>query len=306
MAGAWALRDPVASVSTNRAGGHTPDVEPMTYQVTAADGYRLGVRRYSAPDPRARIVMAGATGVPQGFYRRFATHAANAGFDVVTFDYRGIGDSAPATLRGFRMDYRDWGRLDLAAIVEDTADDHLSTHLVAHSFGGQALGLLPDPSLLQSMHTFGTGTGWSGYMPRLERIRVRLLWDLAGPVITRSAGYLAWSRLGLGEDLPLDVYQQWKRWCRYPHHFFEDPDISSEMIALFERVDVPIVAINSTDDRWIPPGSRDAFMSFYVNAKVTTRDLRPSALGVSSLGHMGYFREEAKPLWNDVLADLTD
>ena len=293
-------------MSTNRAGGHTPDVEPMTDQVTAADGYRLAVRRYSAPDPRARIVMAGATGVPQGFYRRFATHAANAGFDVVTFDYRGIGDSAPATLRGFRMDYRDWGRLDLAAIVEDTADDHLSTHLVAHSYGGQALGLLPDPSRLQSMHAFGTGTGWSGYMPRLERLRVRLLWDLAGPVITRSAGYLAWSRLGFGEDLPLDVYQQWKRWCRYPHHYFEDPDISSEMIALFERVDVPIVAINSTDDRWIPPGSRDAFMSFYVNAKITTRDLRPSALGVSSLGHMGYFREEAKPLWNDVLADLTD
>jgi predicted alpha/beta hydrolase len=292
-------------VSQNRPGERAPEVVPVTFHVIASDGYRLAARRYSVPEPRARIVMAGATGVPQGFYRRFASHAASAGFEVVTFDYRGIGDSAPATLRGFRMDYRDWGRLDLAAVVDETADDHLSTHLVAHSYGGQALGLLPDPSRLQSMHAFGTGTGWSGYMPRREQLRVRVLWDLAGPVVTRSAGYLAWSRLGLGEDLPLDVYRQWKRWCRYQHHYFEDPDISAEMVALFDRVEIPIVAINSTDDRWIPPVSRDAFMSFYRNAQITTRDIRPSDIGVTSLGHMGYFRQDATTLWDDVLADLT-
>ena len=292
-------------MSPTRPDGRAAEVVPVTFHVTASDGYRLAARRYSVPEPRARIVMAGATGVPQGFYRRFASHAASAGFEVVTFDYRGIGDSAPATLRGFRMDYRDWARLDLAAVVDDTADDQVSTHLVAHSYGGQALRLLPDPSRLQSMHAFGTGTGWSGYMPRLEQLRVRVLWDLAGPVVTRSAGYLAWSRLGLGEDLPLDVYRQWKRWCRYPNHYFEDPDISAEMVPLFERVDITIVAINSTDDRWIPPVSRDAFMAFYRNAQVTTRDIRPRDLGVTSLGHMGYFRQDATPLWDEVLADLT-
>lgn len=193
----------------------------------------------------------------------------------------------------------------LAAPAASSLMTNLSTHLVGHSYGGKALGLLPDPSRLQSMHAFGTGTGWSGYMPRLEQLRVRALWDLAGPVVTRSAGYLAWSRLGLGEDLPLDVYRQWKRWCRYPHHYFEDPDISAEMVALFERVEIPIVAINSTDDCWIPPVSRDAFMSFCRNAPVTTRDIRPSDIGVTSLGHMWYFRQDATSLWDDVLADLT-
>ncbi len=142
-------------------------------------------------------------------------------------------------------------------------------------------------------------------MPRLEQLRGRVLWDLAGPVVTRSAGYLAWSRLGLGEDLPLDVYRQWKRWCCYPHHYFEDPDISAEMVALFERVEIPIVVINSTDDRWIPPVSRDVFMSLYRNAQLTTRDIRSSDTGVTSLGHMGYFRQDATPLWDEVLADLT-
>ena len=44
-------------------------------QVTlvAADGYRLGARRYQALAPcRGKLFVAGATRVPQHFYRRFA------------------------------------------------------------------------------------------------------------------------------------------------------------------------------------------------------------------------------------------
>ena len=85
--------------------------------VEALDGYPIATRHYEADDARARIVVAGATGVPQGFYRSFAAHAAGRGFDVLTFDYRGVGDSAPDTLRRFRMDYRDWARLDLASVL---------------------------------------------------------------------------------------------------------------------------------------------------------------------------------------------
>ncbi|MEY4170718.1 MAG: hypothetical protein RLZ94_1791, partial [Actinomycetota bacterium] len=108
--------------------------EPASFSVTAPDGYVLGATRYPADDPRARIVMAGATGVPQRFYRHFAEYAAARGYDVITFDYRGVGESAPASLRGFRMDYRDWARLDLAAVVAEAAGD-VPVHLVAHSYG---------------------------------------------------------------------------------------------------------------------------------------------------------------------------
>jgi len=183
--------------------------------VTAADGYVLGATRYPADDPRARIVMAGATGVPQRFYRHFAEYAAARGYDVITFDYRGVGESAPASLRGFRMDYRDWARLDLAAVLNQASGD-LPVHLVSHSYGGQALGLLPDPHIVTSMHALGSGSGWRGWMPRSEQPRVFFLWNVLGPVIVRRQGYLAWKRFGLGEDLPLGVYRQWKRWCRFP------------------------------------------------------------------------------------------
>lgn len=271
--------------------------------VQAADGYPIATRHYEADGARARIVVAGATGVPQGFYRGFATHAAERGFDVITFDYRGVGDSAPHTLRGFRMDYRDWARLDMASVLQHASGD-LPLHLVSHSYGGHALGLLPDPSIVTAMHAYGTGSGWKGWMPRSERLRVAFLWNVMGPAIVGTQGYLAWKRFSLGEDLPVDVYRQWKRWCRYPGYWFDDPEIGEEMQGLFARVTVPITAINSVDDRWSSPAARDAFFSHYTNADLTVRDLRPAELGQSSIGHMGYFRRGSEPLWDELLDGL--
>ena len=272
--------------------------------VEALDGYPIATRHYEADGARARIVVAGATGVPQGFYRIFATHAAARGFDVITFDYRGVGDSAPDTLRGFRMDYRDWARLDMASVLHSASGD-LPLHLVAHSYGGHALGLLPDPSIVTTMHAYGTGSGWKGWMPRSERLRVAFLWNVFGPTIVSTQGYLAWKRFGLGEDLPVDVYRQWKRWCLYPGYWFDDPEIGAEMQALFARVTVPITAINAVDDRWSSPAARDAFFRHYVNADLTVRDLQPAELGQSSIGHMGYFRRGSEPLWDELLNELT-
>ena len=276
---------------------------PTDLLVGAVDGVQLAARRFPVDDATARIVVAGATGVPQGFYTAFATYAQARGFDVITFDYRGIGRSAPASLRGFEVDYRDWARLDLAGVVEHFASD-IPLHIVAHSYGGHTLGLLPDPSVVSTMHAFGSGSGWHGWMPRAERIRVTFLWNVVGPVVVNSMGYLAWKRLGFGEDLPLGVYRQWKRWCRYPGYWFDDPEIGTQMDALFARVQVPITAVNSIDDRWASPAARDALFPHYVNCQLTTRDLHPGEIDRSSIGHMGYFRRGSESLWSAALDDL--
>lgn len=274
--------------------------QPLT--LTSPDGTEIQALRYDAATPRGRIVVAGATGVPQLYYRAFAEYAASQGFTTLTLDYRGIGLSRPKSLRGLRMRYLDWAHQDLAAAVDAIADDGLPLYMVGHSFGGHAFGLLPNVGRIARFYTFATGAGWHGWMPRAEQLRVQLMWRVIGPLLTRWHGFLAWSRLGMGEDLPVDVYRDWKHWCRYPRYFFDDPAMAEQVRRRFDRVRTPIVAANAIDDLWAPPASRDAFMAGYRNAQLQQVDLDPRQLGIGPIGHMGYFRRKAQPLWDDVLA----
>ena len=267
----------------------------------AGDGYPLRAVLYHAPEPRARLLIGGATGVPQGFYRRFAEYAAQQGFTTLSVDYRGIGQSKQGNLRGFKMQYLDWAWHDLAAALDHLHQPDLPTYMVGHSFGGHAFGLLPGHERVAGFFTFGTGAGWHGWMPPFERLRVQLMWHLVAPLIVKRKGYLAWSKLGMGEDLPLGVYQQWKRWCRFPRYFFDDPE-QTGMAERFASVRTPMVAANALDDLWAPPASRDAFMAHYRNAPYQPRTIDSRAEGLGAIGHMGYFRSSAQPLWDEALS----
>lgn len=268
--------------------------------LAAADGYPIAVTRFAAVgEARGTIIIAGATGVPQGFYRRFAEHAASRGYTALTFDYRGIGRSKPASLRGFEASFLQWACFDLAAVVDEYSDAERPLFMVGHSFGGHAFGLLPNHQRIARFYTFATGAGWAGWMPRLEGLRVRLLWKFVTPVLAKWKGYLPWSLLRAGEDLPLGVYRQWRRWCSYPRYFFDDPRMA-HLADNFAAVRTPIIAANALDDAWAPPASRDAFMAAYRNAPQTRLDLDPRHL--DGIGHMGYFRQKAQPLWDEVLA----
>jgi predicted alpha/beta hydrolase len=280
---------------------------PHPVQLTAADGYRLQALRYPYEGPfKGHLILAGATGVPQGHYKRFSQYAATQGFDVWTLDYRGIGMSKPASLREFKMNYLDWARLDLAALLSHVAGLGPSPiMMVGHSYGGHAFGMLPGRERVQRFATFGTGAGWHGWMPRLESLRVLFMWHVLGPLIVWTKGYLAWSLLGMGEDLPRDVFRQWRRWCRWPRYFFDDPELP-HLAAEFSKVDIPIRAINARDDKWASPESRDAFMSAYQSARLDAITVEPARLGMKTIGHMGYFRPQAEVLWKETLEWLTE
>ena len=276
------------------------NTDALPFSLTAADGYLLSGARYPAQGLlKGRLVVAGATAVPQGFYRRFAEFAAARGFETLTFDYRGIGRSRPASLVDFKMNLLDWARLDLAAAVDAMSEGDTPLFVVGHSYGGHAFGLLPNHGDVAGFYVFGTGAGWHGYMPFAERLRVLAMWNVVLPVLTWWKGYCPWKMLGLGEDLPVDAYQQWRHWCRFPRYFFDDPAMGG-IEQSYAKVNTPIIAANALDDLWAPPSSRDAFMQGYVNTTVTREDIDPRCIG-SGIGHMGYFRQAAEPLWERVL-----
>jgi predicted alpha/beta hydrolase len=271
--------------------------------IVTEDGAKLGAHRFEPSVPaHSELLMAGATAVPQGFYHRFARHANEAGFAVTTVDYRGIGQSAPPKLRGFKMNYLDWARQDLVATLHQIHLLKRETNpifMMGHSYGGHALGLMPNQSLIKKFYGFAVGAGWSGYMPPLERLKVNFLWNVLGPIITPITGYMPGKMIG-GENLPIDVYHQWRRWCKYPNYFFDDPNIGDALVN-FERVRLPIVAATADDDLWAPPSSRDAFFRGYKNAHVTHKDVKGTDFGPRGIGHMGYFRRGSEKLWDEAL-----
>jgi predicted alpha/beta hydrolase len=288
--------------ATETAPDLTVDVQP--FELHASDGYLLGATwfrpaRASASAPGSTVVVAPATGVPQGFYRAFAAHLAAHGHAVLTFDYRGIGRSRHGSLAGFRADYLDWAERDLGSVVAHAAT-RAPVAVVGHSFGGHAYGVLPQPELVRGLFTCGTGSGWHGFMPQRERPKVLFMWKVLGPSLTRAYGYLPSRLMGLGEDLPLGVYRQWRRWCTFPRYWFDDPEAA--FTARFDAVKTPVVALNATDDAWATPAAASAFMAGYRATSVALEVLEPRAAGLERVGHMGYFRRAiGRVVWPRIL-----
>ncbi|AWL29674.1 alpha/beta fold hydrolase [Acinetobacter defluvii] len=270
--------------------------------LNALDGYVLNGVIYSPTivTIKAKIILASATGVPQGFYRRFSEYMTQYGYQVLTFDYRGVGASSPKNLKGFEMSYLDWGKLDLAGAIDYFADEQLPLFVVGHSYGGQALGLTPNHAKVTAMYCFGTGAGWHGYMPLKERLKVQVIWNIVFPPIVAATGYLPWSKFNMGADLPRGVYQQWRKWCKNPTYFFSDPE-QAALKDLYAQVKVPIYAVAALDDDWALPNSRHAFMQHYQNAEMHYIDITANRLGLKQIGHMGYFRQGSEAIWDQLL-----
>ena len=58
--------------SGGKNNGELPMHSVESIELIAQDGTRLRGLHYFVENPRARIVVASATGVPQAFYRHFA------------------------------------------------------------------------------------------------------------------------------------------------------------------------------------------------------------------------------------------
>jgi predicted alpha/beta hydrolase len=235
-----------------------------------------------------------ATGVPQSYYARFAAYLAERGFTVLTFDYRGIGRSLFSSIRKHPARMRDWATLDAAAAF--SYFDGRKTYVIGHSFGGQALGLLPDPSRIAGALTVGSQSGYWKNWPALGRLWMWPVTHFALPFISSVRGYFPASRLGFGEDLPKGVAIEWARWCRNPRYLVGDLGVE----AAYAEVRAPLRAYAISDDPFAPRRAVEALGSLYPNSKWETRSVTPRDLGVKSIGHFGFFRERFRDsLWRE-------
>jgi len=233
--------------------------------------------------------------VKRRYYDRFARYLADDGFAVITYDYRGVGDSAHTPIRKVDASMRQWGELDQPAVLDYArrSEPNVPLMVIGHSVGGQLFGLLRNPPPVDRVLMVAAQHNYYGLWRMRERIVLWALWTLVMPVASRTLGYFPGSRVALGEDLPRGVALEWARWCRSPGALVEA--VGGDARERFEHYNGPILALSFDDDyRFAPPQAVDALLALYTNARSSHRHLTAASLGLSRVGHFGFFRDPAR------------
>jgi predicted alpha/beta hydrolase len=269
--------------------------------IAADDGYTLAATLFEAEasaSHAALTIIAPAAAVPARYYARFATYLAERGGPVLTFDYRGIGGSAPKTLRGFPARMRDWCILDVAGVIGWAEKAHPARPLrwLGHSMGGFATGLAHNNRSIVRQLNIATLSGYWRRMRSPERYRVRILMGSVAPPIVRIMGYFPGALLG-GENMPGPAFLEWVGWCMTPDFIFGDATLAE--VRHFASLTAPVRFAQIEDDVWGTPAAVGHMASHFTANR--ERSIWPVSLAeakASKIGHLGFFRSQFRgTLW---------
>lgn len=270
-------------------------------KIPTRDSFQLAGTIYESGFNHKVVIINTGTGILRRYYDAFARFLCNNKFTVITYDYRGIGESKPQSLRGFVATMRDWGQKDIASVIEWSRQKFKPTKIfmVGHSAGGQLIGFAANNHLIDAMVLVAAQSGYWGHWPLPQRFGYAGLWYFM-PVLANIWGYLPSKYLGLGEDLPRGVACEWAKWCRHPEYLFgyqHDFDVS-----YYAKLSSPILAYSFADDAYAPKPAVDALLQSYSQARIMHRHVLAAAVNVNAIGHFGFFRKTVRDtLWRETV-----
>eukprot|EP00762_Andalucia_godoyi_P001274 ANDGO_04902.mRNA.1 alpha/beta hydrolase superfamily protein len=283
-------------------------------EIKTTDGLAIVATLFESPTPTSlepqsgsRVVctISGATGVRRSYYYKYAEYLASEGFDVVTWDPRGIGDSRSVNkrVRGLMTNaslsnITNWGNLDFGAVLR-----YISTEWrvgadivhVGHSVGAHMAAFPEESRLIKRMLNVSAQNAYVRYAPTWKFYLTTLtMWKVLLPIMSLWKGYLAVKQLGLMEDLPKGVAREWAKWCFHPRYMCCDPALEKRIAAFKGEVG----SMSFSDDDYASVRQIVSFLSFFRGTKPKMLHLNPKAYGIRKpVGHMNFFREHSRPLW---------
>lgn len=266
------------------------------FKETAADGFILAgfTWRHALPDiQRPVVILNAATSVHCRHYSRFAAYLFANGFDVITYDYRGIGESRRGSIKGLNASWTDWGALDFEAMLRRAQREFPGQPIdvVGHSFGGCAAGLGESGQVIRRLVTVGAQFAyWRDYAPE-QRWRMFGKWHLLMPLLTLFCGYFPGKRLGWLEDTPAGVVRDWST----PTARYERRPSGKAMLARtgqlpFANVRAQTLAISISDDPYGTIAAIERLLSYFSHAPKTHLRIAPQDIGEQQVGHFAFFR----------------
>jgi len=271
--------------------------------ISTKDGLRLSASLFTPKDaPKAGIVINSATAVKQSYYESFAKFLVSHGYQVLTYDYRGIGRSAIENSRDKRLTMQAWGEQDLAAVIDwiKAEQDDLDWHCIGHSVGGQIIGLAANNTYFKSVYCVSVQSGYWKHWQSLNKPRMFAMWYAVVPGLSILLGKVPGVFLG-GESLPEGVARQWAYWGRHKHYIVDGK--GKPIREGFERMDCNMKFLLIDDDQaFAPPKAVQSLESFYKNAKSNIEVINAREHSKKPIGHFGFFRKHHEAgLWTDVI-----
>ena len=272
-----------------------------TLDINCEDGYCLSGRFYPQQKPSKKhfpILICPATGITQHFYQAFAEWLTTHGYNVLSFDFRGIGRSLHGPLNQSKASIVHWGQLDIPAAIDTllckTQADQVI--LVGHSAGGQLLGIVPNYKKVAKVIAVSGSTGHIQGLKGKTRLLAPVMFNLIFPLARMTKGYGPTQVIGMGENLPKDVAQQWAQFCSKPGYV-----INAIGKTVFEdyhtQIHCPITSIWASDDEIATEANVKDLLRLYPNADTQMIELKPKSYEHKVIGHMLMFKKSHQNLW---------
>ena len=270
-------------------------MKEVKIKISTEDDYILSALYIRPKNVRGAVQINAATGTKKEFYLNFARYLAQHGLAVLLYDYRGIGESAPPNLKGFRANLRTWASQDMTAAFDWLQRQHPGQHrfIIGHSMGGQLIGLMHNATAADGLILVGSSVGYWPLLPFPSNLMYFFIWYLMQPIAIRAAGYLPASKIGIGEDLPAGVAREFRQWCTSPGYLADFFGKTIQRHA-YDRIKAPLLSLVPTDDNIAGKRSVPPLLRMYSRASITQKWITPQEIGQDKIGHFGLFSRRFK------------
>ncbi|WP_281989662.1 alpha/beta hydrolase family protein [Aquimarina aggregata] len=274
-------------------------------QIPAIDNYSLSAKVYLGNKTLQKnkvLIINSATAVQKNLYHHYATYMSKHGYNVVTYDYRGIADSRPKKLKGFKTSFTDWGEKDFSGVIDFVKQEFPNDCIVTlgHSIGGTIIGMTPKNTEIRGIITIAAQTAYYKDWSKEQKKKIYFLWHVIFPLVTKVIGYFPGKKLGLLEDVPKGVVDQWH--TRRKHTNMKQQMEAMGVQFFYNTYSSKLLTLGIEDD---PIGTRIAIKrvhDLFVKSDKKLEIIPVSSVPTNKIGHFGFFsRKFQDTLWKKTL-----
>ncbi|WP_066018107.1 alpha/beta fold hydrolase [Endozoicomonas atrinae] len=237
------------------------------------------------------LIINGATGVVRKYYQAYAEFLCQQGFTVLTYEFRGIGESQSVNSDAPAPSMLHWGQRDMDAVLTDFIQRHpqLTVKGIGHSMGGQLLGILPDNNRYSGFLNIASQHIYWKHWPLKDRpLTIAFFFGVLPLFYTLTGGLPKWV-LG-AEYLPRQVARDWSRFGR-KKSYIADLD-GRPLRDGFRGFTGKMRFYGIADDRrFAPPTAVYQLEKLFSNADSHVKILNPRDYQMKSIDHFGFFKK---------------